>query len=58
MSTVAEELVLVVPTASFHKLGHFQGFCPDTDRYVDALMADPQLGYRPRGEMETDPGFK
>ena len=30
MSVVETEHVLVVPTALFHKLGHFQGFQADT----------------------------
>ncbi len=58
MSTVTEELVLVVPTEAFHQLGHFQGFCPDTERYVGPLLANEDLGYRPRGAMEADPSFK
>ncbi|MEM6331279.1 MAG: phosphoesterase [Planctomycetota bacterium] len=58
MSAVAEEKVLVVPTAVFHQLGHFQGFCDDAPRYLEGLLGCGQLGYRPRGEMEQDPGYK
>ncbi len=58
MSTVAEERVLVVPTPAFHALGHFQGFSADIDRYFPALLENGQLSYRPRSEMEEDPGFK
>lgn len=58
MSTVAEERVLVVPTARFHALGHFQGFSPEVERYLPALLEGDDLSYRPRGEMEQDPSFK
>lgn len=58
MSVVAAERVLVVPTAEFRKLGYFQGFCRDLDRYLPALLEGDQLSYRARGEMEHDPSFK
>jgi len=58
MPVVAEERVLVVPTSRFHALGHFQGFSADIDRYLPALLEGDDLSYRPRGEMEQDPGFK
>ena len=58
MSTVAEERVLVVPTSEFHALGHFQGFSTDVDKYLPAILESERLCYRPRGEMEQDPGFK
>jgi predicted NUDIX family phosphoesterase len=58
VSTVAEEQVLVVPTAEFHELGHFQGFSTDVDRYFDPLVGSPNVSYRPRGQMELDPSFK
>jgi predicted NUDIX family phosphoesterase len=58
MPAVAEERVLVVPTARFHSLGHFQGFSAQMDQYLPALLEGGDLGYRPRGEMEQDPGFK
>jgi len=58
MSTVAEEQVLVVPTEVFHKLGHFQGFCGEVDRYFEPLLASDEASYRPRGAMELDPSFK
>ncbi len=58
MSTVDTEHVLVVPTAEFHRLGHFQGFSSDVQRYLDPLLACPELAYRPRGQMERDPSFK
>ncbi len=58
MSTVAEEQILVVPTALFRDLGYFQGFSADVDRYLPQLLEGDSLEYRPRGEMEEDPSFK
>ena len=58
MSTVDAEQVLVVPTALFHSLGHFQGFSADVDRYLSDLFDYRHVSYRPRGEMEEDPSFK
>jgi len=53
-----EEQVLVVPTQIFHALGHFQGFSTDIDRYRDILLDAKNVQFRPRSEVETDPGFK
>lgn len=53
-----QERVLVVPTAAFHALGHFQGFCADVDRYFAALTDPAQTSFRPRDEVEDDPRFK
>ena len=58
MSQVATEHVLVVPTAVFHRLGHFQGFCSDVDRYLKDLLDPAHTSYRPRSAMEQDPSFK
>ena len=52
------EHVLVVPTPLFHSLGHFQGFRADAGRYLDTLLEPEQVSYRPRHEVEEDPGFK
>lgn len=52
------EQVLVVPTAVFHEVGHFQGFSPEADRYLAALLRPQHVSYRPRPEMERDPSFK
>jgi len=54
----ATEHVLVVPTVLFHRLGHFQGFCGEVERYVPELLASSQTSYRPRSQMEQDPSFK
>ena len=53
-----EEHVLVVPTPIFHSLGYFQGFCTGIDRYRDVLLDAKNVQFRPRGEVETNPGFK
>ena len=58
MSQVATEHVLVVPTEVFHRLGHFQGFSGDTERYLRGLLDPAHTSYRPRSAMEHDPSFK
>jgi predicted NUDIX family phosphoesterase len=58
MSLVATEHVLVVPTELFRRLGYFQGFCGDTDRYLQGLLDPAHTSYRPRPAMEQDPSFK
>jgi predicted NUDIX family phosphoesterase len=59
MSTeVLTEQVLVVPTELFHRLGRFQGFSPDAERYLGELLSPRNTSYRPRSDMETDPSFK
>ena len=59
MSTeVLTEQVLVVPTELLHRLGHFQGFSTDVDRYLGELLSPRNTSYRPRSEMEADPSFK
>jgi len=55
---VLTERVLVIPTEIFHRLGHFQGFTRDVDRYLDDLFNSEHASYRPRHEVEEDPGFK
>ena len=57
MST-SQERVLVVPTSLFHSLGYFQGFTSDVSRYFPALLAAETMSFRPRVEVENDPGFK
>ena len=58
MSLVHTEHVLVVPTAEFHRLGYFQGISTDVQRYLNHLLSPDIVSYRPREEMEQDPGFK
>jgi predicted NUDIX family phosphoesterase len=52
------ERVLVVPAAEFDRLGRFQGFSGEAERYLGALLAPGQARFRPRSEVEDDPGFK
>jgi predicted NUDIX family phosphoesterase len=58
VSDASSERVLVVPTELFHRLGHFQGFCGDVDRYLGELLSPQHVLYRPRSQVEEDPGFK
>jgi predicted NUDIX family phosphoesterase len=58
MEDVLTERVLVVPTEVFHRLGYFQGFTRDVDRYLSDLLSGESTSYRPRHEVEEDPGYK
>jgi predicted NUDIX family phosphoesterase len=55
---MAEEQVLVVPTALLHELGVFQGLERAIDRYLPRLLDPKVLAFRPRSAMEMDPAFK
>ncbi|HEV3238599.1 MAG TPA: phosphoesterase [Gemmataceae bacterium] len=57
MAKLAER-VLVMPTSVFHEAGLFQGFCSDIKRYLPRILDRSHLSYRPRSEVEDDPGFK
>lgn len=54
----SEEHILVVPTSVFHRLGHFQGFSSDAERYLAELLKPEHVSFRPRSQMEKDPSFK
>jgi len=58
VADVLTERVLVVPAALFHHLGYFQGFSSNVDRYLDELLDPKHTSYRPRAQVEEDPGFK
>ena len=58
MPEILTERVLVVPTEVFHRLGHFQGFTDQVDRYLDDLLSGRHASYRPRHKVEEDPSFK
>jgi predicted NUDIX family phosphoesterase len=58
MTPTVDERVLVVPSAELDRLGRFQGFSPLADRYLTALLVPELMAYRPRSEVEEDPGFK
>jgi predicted NUDIX family phosphoesterase len=52
------ERVLVVPAAELDQLGRFQGFSPEAERYLGALLVPELALFLPRAEVEDDPGFK
>ena len=58
MPEVLTERVLVVPTELFRRLGYFQGFTDQVERYLKDLFRPENASYRPRHEVEEDPGFK
>jgi len=58
MSPKVDERVLVVPSAELDRIGRFQGFSPDAERYLSALLLPELMQYRPRSEVEDDPGYK
>lgn len=58
MPLVQTESVLVVPTELFHRLGHFEGFSSQVDRYLGELLSPKNTAYRPREEMEENASFK
>jgi predicted NUDIX family phosphoesterase len=58
MSQKVDERVLVVPSAELDRLGRFQGFSAEADRYIRALLVPDLMQYRPRSQVEDDPGFK
>ena len=53
-----DERVLVVPSSEFDRLGRFQGFSAEADRYLRALLVPGLASYRARRDVEDDPGFK
>jgi predicted NUDIX family phosphoesterase len=58
MSPKVDERVLVVPSAELDRLGRFQGFSAEAERYITALLVPELMQYRPRSEVEEDPSFK
>jgi predicted NUDIX family phosphoesterase len=50
--------VLVVPGAELDRLGRFQGFCGEVDRYLDVLLRPECAEFRPRADVEDDPSYK
>jgi predicted NUDIX family phosphoesterase len=58
VSEVHTERVLVVPAELFHRLGYFQGFSAQVDRYLSDLFSPQHVSYLPRSQAEQDPGFK
>jgi predicted NUDIX family phosphoesterase len=58
MSEISSERVLVVPTELLHRLGHFQGFTTEVDRYVNTLLDPARTSYRSRHEVENNCSYK
>jgi predicted NUDIX family phosphoesterase len=58
MSQKVDERVLVIPSVELDRLGRFQGFSAEAERYITALLVPELMQYRPRSEVEDDPGFK
>ena len=58
MSSKVDEPVLVVPSAELDRLGRFQGFSAEANRYMTALLRAGADAIRPRSEVEDDPGYK
>jgi predicted NUDIX family phosphoesterase len=58
MNQKANERVLVVPSAELDRVGRFQGFSPEAERYLSALLVPELMQYLPRSEVEDDPGYK
>jgi predicted NUDIX family phosphoesterase len=52
------EHVLCVPTELFHRVGYFQGFLARVDEHLAALLDPAVTSFRPRDQVEDDPGFK
>jgi predicted NUDIX family phosphoesterase len=53
-----DERVLVIPGAELDRLGRFQGFSAEAERYLSALLVPGLMDYRPRSQVEEDPGYK
>jgi predicted NUDIX family phosphoesterase len=58
MGRKVDERVLVVPSAELDRLGRFQGFSSEADRYISALLVPELMQYHPRSVVEDDPGYK
>jgi predicted NUDIX family phosphoesterase len=52
------ERVLVVPAAELDRLGRFQGFSHEADKYLGALLVPGLARFGPRSEVEDDPTLK
>ena len=58
MSSKYDERVLVVPSAELDRLGRFQGFSPEVDRYLNGLLVPELIQFLPRSKVEEDPSWK
>jgi len=55
---IADENVLVFPRSLFEQLGVFQGFNPEVDRYLPAILDPKNNRFLARAQAETNPEFK
>jgi predicted NUDIX family phosphoesterase len=55
---VADENVLVFPRSLFERLGVFQGFNADVDRYLPIILEPKNNDFLSRAQAETNPDFK
>jgi predicted NUDIX family phosphoesterase len=53
-----EELILVVPKKCFDDCGTFQGFNPEGEKYIKALIDTQSAYFTKRGPAEKDPSMK
>lgn len=58
MSKYGGEKVLVVKRRLFESIGHFEGFCPEVNRYLPVLLEKQNNFFMDRAEAEEDPNFK
>src|ERR1039458_6895116 len=56
--SIAGENVLVFPRSLFERLGVFQGFSAEVDRYLPQILDKKNNSFQPRARAETDPAFK
>src|SRR5215472_10003795 len=54
----ADEKVLGFPRSLFEQLGVFQGFSPDVERYLPAILDPKHNSFMARAQAETNPAFK
>lgn len=58
MSASIPVRILVTPSSALDRLGRFQRFEPDADRYLGELLAPGIASFRPRPDVEDDPSYK
>ena len=52
------EHILVIKRSLFEQIGSFEGFQPDANRYLDAILAKGNNFFMARPDAETDPTHK
>ena len=55
---IADENVLVFSRSLFERLGVFQGFNADVDRYLPTILDKKNNSFQPRAQAEINPDFK